>query len=179
MPFIILDRDGVINYDSYEYIKSPEEFHEIPGSLEAIARLNQANYRVLVATNQSGVARGLYTVETLKKIHAKLHADLDKVGGKIEEIFYCVHHPDDDCPCRKPKPGMFHQMEEKYDLDFSNTYFIGDTLTDIHVATAVGCKPVLILSEKGEKTLKAHPEVARFPHFLTLALATDFILAGG
>lgn len=177
MPFIILDRDGVINYDSDEYIKSPEEFHLIPGSVEAIAKLNRAGYRVLVATNQSGVARGFYTVEMLEKMHAKLHAELSKVGGEIEEIFYCPHHPDEDCPCRKPKPGMFHQMDEKYHLNFAETFFIGDTITDIHVALTVGCKPILILSIKGKKTLEKHPEVALFPHFDDLAAAVDFVLS--
>ena len=177
MPFIILDRDGVINYDSDDYIKSPEEFHVIPGGLEAIAKLNQAGYRVLVASNQSGVARGFYSIETLEKIHAKLHQQLAEVGGKIEEIFYCPHHPNEDCPCRKPKPGMFHQIQEKYDVDFATTYFVGDTLSDIHVATAVGCKPLLILSIKGKQTLEKHPEVARFPHYESLAMAVDFILS--
>jgi D-glycero-D-manno-heptose 1,7-bisphosphate phosphatase len=177
MPFIILDRDGVINYDSDFYIKSPDEFHTVPGSLEAIAKLNKAGYQVLVATNQSGIARGLYTVEMLEKIHAKLHSQLAEVGGKIQEIFYCPHHPDEDCPCRKPKPGMFHQIQEKYALDFSETYFIGDTITDVHVANAVGCKPMLILSIKGQKTLEKHPEVAKYPHYANLAEAVESILS--
>lgn len=177
MPFIILDRDGVINYDSDDYIKSPEEFKVIPGALEAIAKLNQAGYQVLVATNQSGVARGLYTLATLEKIHVKLHQQLSEVGGKIEEIFYCPHHPEEDCPCRKPKPGMFHQMEDKYGLNFPDIYFIGDTITDIHVANAVGCKPILILSIKGQQTLEKHPEVARFPHYASLADAVEFVLS--
>src|SRR5579862_2669163 len=112
MPYIILDRDGVINYDSEAYIKSPEEWLPIPGSLEAIATLNRHGFRVLIATNQSGVSRGYYDLAMLDRIHEKLVAQLAAVGGCIEEIFFCPHHPDDHCVCRKPKPGMIYQIKD-------------------------------------------------------------------
>ena len=176
MPFIILDRDGVINFDSDSYIKSPEELLFIPGSLEAIVRLNRADYRVLVATNQSGVARGYYDLEMLSRIHDKLHRELEKMGGKIEEIFYCPHHPDEKCLCRKPQPGMFHAIQKKYGIQFEDVFFIGDSLTDMHVAQTVGCKPILVLTSKGENTLVNNPEVKVIPRFNDLAAAVDNIL---
>ncbi|MFZ2314875.1 MAG: D-glycero-beta-D-manno-heptose 1,7-bisphosphate 7-phosphatase [Gammaproteobacteria bacterium] len=176
MPFIILDRDGVINYDSDTYIKSPDEWYAIPGSLEAIAQLNRSGFRVLIATNQSGVARGLYDLETLDAIHEKLMHELASVGGYIEEIFFCPHHPDEACDCRKPRPGMFHQMLSKYDIDLPNTYFIGDNITDIQLAQTIGCLPILVLTSKGQAMLEKHPELSFIPHFADLAHAVDFIL---
>lgn len=176
-PLIILDRDGVINYDSDYYIKSPDEWLPIPGSLIAIAQLNRAGYRVVIATNQSGVARGLYDLEMLSQIHEKLIYELASVGGCIEEIFFCPHHPDENCGCRKPKLGMFKQIQEKYQADLSDTFFIGDTLTDIQVAKAVPCKPILVLSGKGQQALMMHPELAAVPHFLNLAEAVHYVLA--
>ncbi len=175
-PLIILDRDGVINYDSEYYIKSPDEWLPIPGSLAAIAQLNRAGYRVLIATNQSGVARGLYDLPMLSRIHEKLLNELASVGGHIEEIFFCPHHPDDNCDCRKPKLGMFKQIQAKYGADLSNTFFIGDTLTDIQVAQEVPCKPILVLTGKGQQTLSDHPELVSIPHFLDLAEAVRYVL---
>ncbi len=177
MSFIILDRDGVINFDSDYYIKSPDEWHAIPGSLEAIAQLNRVGFRVLVATNQSGVARGLYDIETLDAIHEKLVRELAAVGGYIEEIFFCPHHPEEACHCRKPKPGMFEQMLEKYHIDLPSTYFIGDNITDIQLAQHVGCLPILVLTSKGQGMLEKHAELALIPHFPDLAHAVEFILS--
>ena len=177
MSFIILDRDGVINYDSDHYIKSPEEWHAIPGSLEAIAQLNRHGYHVLVATNQSGVARGHYDLETLDLIHEKLMRELAAVGGYIDEIFFCPHHPDEHCACRKPQPGMFYKMEKKYPIDLKKTFFIGDTFTDMQVAETVGCKPILVLTSKGEATLKKHPALLAIPHFPDLARAVEYVLS--
>ncbi len=176
-PLIILDRDGVINYDSDYYIKSPSEWLPIPGSLIAIAQLNRAGYRVVVATNQSGVARGLYDLETLSHIHEKMMYELAAVGGYIEEIFFCPHHPDENCDCRKPKLGMFKQIQKKYKTDLSNTFFIGDTFTDVQAAMAVPCKPILVLSGKGRQALAAHPELASVPYFENLAEAVTYVLA--
>lgn len=176
MPFIILDRDGVINYDSDYYIKSPEEFLFIPGSLEAIAQLNRAGYRVLVATNQSGVARGYYDLAMLSRIHDKLNQALAEVGGVIEEIYYCPHHPDEKCHCRKPEPGMLLAMQKKYGFDFHDVTFIGDSLTDVHVAERVGCHPMIVLTSKGRKTLENNPELAKYPQFENLAAAVQSIL---
>lgn len=162
MPFIILDRDGVINFDSDEYIKSPEEWYPIPGSLEAIAELNKAGYQVIVVTNQSGVGRGLYDLDTLHNIHKKLTKALTEVGGTITEIFFCPHHPNDKCHCRKPMPGLFNEIEKKYHLNLKDTYFVGDSASDIMAAEAAGCKPLLVLTGNGKKTLAKYPTVTCF-----------------
>jgi len=177
MSYIILDRDGVINHDSAHYIKSPEEWLPIPGSLEAIAQLNRAGYRVLIATNQSGIARVLYDVEMLDTIHEKLMRELAAVGGYVEEIFFCPHHPDDACACRKPNTGLFEQIHSKYELDFAKTYFIGDSFTDIQVAKKMGCLPLLVLTGNGRKTLENHPDLTIIPSFEDLAAATAYVLA--
>ena len=129
--FIILDRDGVINYDSDAYIKKPEELKFIPGSLAAITELNRAGYTVVVATNQSGVARGYYDLAMLGRIHAKINQELANLGGHIDEIFFCPHHPDEHCDCRKPKLGMFYQIQKKFNITFADTYFIGDSVVDM------------------------------------------------
>lgn len=177
MPFIILDRDGVINHDSTEYIKSPEEWLPIPGSLEAIAHLNRHGYRVIIVTNQSGVARGYYDLETLDRIHEKLTHELAAVGGYIEEIFFCPHHPDEACACRKPQPGLLHQLAQKYPINLAETFFIGDSIVDIKAAQAVGAMPVLVLTGKGEATLEKYPELTQLPHFPNLARAVDYVLS--
>lgn len=177
MTFIILDRDGVINYDSDEYIKSPDEWHAIPGSLDAIAQLNRSGFRVLVATNQSGVARGYYDLETLDDIHEKFIRELAAVGGHIDEIFFCPHHPDEKCICRKPKPGMLYQIEEKYPIDFASTYFIGDSFVDVQAAQTVGCRPLLVLSGKGQRSIEQYPELLTIPNFQNLAEAVDYVIA--
>jgi D-glycero-D-manno-heptose 1,7-bisphosphate phosphatase len=169
MPFIILDRDGVINFDSDYYIKSPDEWAPIPGSLEAIAELNRKGYRVLVATNQSGVARKLYNLETLYKIHDKLVSELKKVGGVIEEIFFCPHHPDDSCGCRKPQPGLLQQIQEKYQVNMAETFFIGDSIADIRAAENAGCKPILVMTGNGRKTLEKYPDALNVRQFESLA----------
>lgn len=175
MPFIILDRDGVINHDSDEYIKSPQEWHPIAGSLEAIAQLNHAGYHVIVVTNQSGIARGLYDLETLHNIHQKLTKELARAGGKITEIYFCPHHPHDECLCRKPKPGLFKLIEKKYHLNLIDTYFVGDSVSDIKAAEAAGCKPLLVLTGNGKKTLSQYPNIN---YFEDLAALVDFILVG-
>lgn len=177
MPYIILDRDGVINYDSDAYIKSPDEWIPIPGSLEAIAELNRAGFQVIIATNQSGVARGYYDLEILDSIHEKFMRELAAVGGYIEEIFFCPHHPDEHCGCRKPKPGMLEQIQKKYALDLTETFFIGDSHVDMHAAQAVGCRPILISTGKGELALKKYPELSKLPHFPDLARAVEYVIS--
>ncbi|RJF99454.1 D-glycero-beta-D-manno-heptose 1,7-bisphosphate 7-phosphatase [Noviherbaspirillum saxi] len=152
MKLIILDRDGVINYDSDEFIKSPDEWIPIPGSLEAIARLNQAGYRVIVATNQSGIARGLFTIVTLNAIHQKLHAAAQQVGADIDAIFFCPHAADDNCDCRKPKPGMLHEIAQRFEVSLKGVPTVGDSLRDLHAGFVAGCSPHLVLTGKGEKT---------------------------
>ena len=173
---IILDRDGVINVDSHQYIKTPDEWIAIPGSLEAIAKLNRAGFRVVVASNQSGLARGLYTVDLLNQIHEKFHRELAAVGGHVEEIFYCPHHPDEKCECRKPEAGLFYQIQKKYNINLTETFFIGDRLSDVQVAKKVGCIPILVLTGNGQKTLEQNPLLSEILHFPDLARATEYLL---
>ncbi|VVC74828.1 D-glycero-beta-D-manno-heptose-1,7-bisphosphate 7-phosphatase [Aquicella siphonis] len=177
MSYIILDRDGVINFDSDEYIKSPEEWLPIPGSLEAIAQLNRHGYRVLIVTNQSGIARGYYDLDMLDLIHEKLMRELASVGGYIEEIFFCPHHPDEACLCRKPQPGLLYRLSEKYHVDLSQTFFIGDSYVDVKAARTAGAIPLLVRTGKGERTLEQYPELAAIPHFSDLARAVEYVLS--
>lgn len=155
MKLIILDRDGVINFDSDQFIKSPEEWKPIPGSLEAIARLNQAGYRVVLATNQSGIGRGLFDMATLNAIHDKMHKALAQVGGRIDALFFCPHTADSKCDCRKPKPGMFEEISRRFNMDLNGVPAIGDSLRDLQAATAVRAMPILVRTGKGGKTLAA------------------------
>jgi D-glycero-D-manno-heptose 1,7-bisphosphate phosphatase len=154
MKLVILDRDGVINHDSASYIKSPEEWKPIPGSLEAIALLNQAGYRVLVATNQSGIGRGLFDMATLNAIHDKMHRALSLVGGRVDGIFYCPHAQDAGCACRKPRPGLLDEIAKRFGVSLDGVPFIGDSLRDLQAGAAVGAQPVLVLTGKGKKTRK-------------------------
>ena len=154
---VILDRDGVINFDSENYIKSPDEWIPIPGSLDAIATLNQASHTVVIATNQSGIARGLYDETMLEKIHDKMKNELAKVGGHLDGIFYCPHHPDDDCNCRKPKPGLLLEIQQTFKVDFADSLMIGDTAKDIEAAITVGCDAVLVKTGKGAQNLDKIP----------------------
>jgi D-glycero-D-manno-heptose 1,7-bisphosphate phosphatase len=152
MKLVILDRDGVINHDSDAYIKSPEEWKPIPGSLEAIALLNQAGCHVVVATNQSGVGRGLLEMATLNAIHDKMHRALGLVGGRIDAIFFCPHAQDAGCACRKPKPGLFEDIARRFNISLRDVPSIGDSLRDLQASAAVGAQPILVLTGKGSKT---------------------------
>jgi D-glycero-D-manno-heptose 1,7-bisphosphate phosphatase len=149
MKLVILDRDGTINEDRDDYVKSPAEWLPIPGSLEAIARLNHAGWHAVVATNQSGLARGLFDMVTLNAIHAKMNRALAEVGGRIDAVFYCPHGPDDGCTCRKPLPGMLKTIGERYGVPLRETYAIGDSLRDLQAAVAAGCAPHLVRTGKG------------------------------
>lgn len=152
MKLVILDRDGVINYDSDLYIKSPDEWRPIPGSLEAIARLTQWGYRVVVATNQSGIGRGLFVMDTLNAIHDKMIKSVAQAGGRIDAVFFCPHTNADKCGCRKPKPGMLEEIAVRYNADLEGVPAIGDSLRDLEAAVAVGAQPMLVLTGKGKKT---------------------------
>lgn len=176
MKLVILDRDGVINQDSDAYIKAPEEWIPIPGSLEAIARLNHAGYHVVVATNQSGLARGLFDIDRLNAIHERLYEELDKVGGHIDSIFFCPHGPDDGCDCRKPKIGLMNQISERLDIDLDDVPAIGDSLRDLQAADAVGARPILVLTGKGQKTRDELKEFGDVPVYEDLASAVDALL---
>lgn len=177
MKLIILDRDGVINQDSDEFIKSADEFVPIPGSLEAIADLNHAGYTVVIATNQSGLARQYFDIDTLNKIHAKLHRQLKAFGGYIDAIFFCPHGPDDNCECRKPKAGMFQQIATRLNTPLNGVPAVGDSLRDLQAALAVGAQPILVRTGKGENTLADNniDEMA-IPVFADLsAVVTDLL----
>lgn len=152
MKLIVLDRDGVINHDSDQFIKSPDEWKPIPGSLEAIARLNQWGWRVVVASNQSGVGRGLFGMDTLNAINDKMVKSLAQVGGRLDAIFFCPHAADSTCDCRKPKPGLFLQIAERFNVDLAGVPAVGDSLRDLQAGVAVGCQPYLVLTGKGLKT---------------------------
>ncbi len=177
MKLVILDRDGVINYDSAQFIKTPAEWKPIPGSLEAIARLNQAGYRVVVATNQSGVGRSLFDMDTLNSIHEKMHKALFAVGGRIDAVFYCPHTADSDCECRKPKPGMLKRISQTLNINLKGVPAIGDSLRDLQACAAVGCLPILVRTGKGELTRAEGNLPEGTLEFADLAAAVDHILA--
>jgi len=151
---IILDRDGVINFDSDRYIKSPEEWQPIPGSLEAIARLTQHGWHIAIATNQAGIGRGLFDMATLNAMHAKLHRSVAQAGGRIEAIFYCPDTAEGNSPCRKPNPGMNIAIGERFNVPLAGVPSVGDSLRDMQAAQAVGARPILVLTGKGRKTEK-------------------------
>lgn len=155
MKLIILDRDGVINFDSDQFIKNPEEWQPIPGSLEAIAQLNQANYRVVVATNQSGIGRGLFEMPMLNAIHDKMHKACAHVGARIDAVFFCPHTSESHCHCRKPKAGMLEEIASRYNVNLSGVPAVGDSLRDLQAGATVGAQPYLVLTGKGTKTQAA------------------------
>jgi len=152
MKLIILDRDGVINRDSDLYIKSPEEWIPLPGSPEAIARLNQWGYRVVVCTNQSGIGRGLFGMDTLNAIHDRMFKVVGQAGGTIDAVFFCPHTNADNCNCRKPKSGMLEEIAARYNVPLAGVPVVGDSLRDLESAVAVGAQPILVLTGKGRKT---------------------------
>ncbi len=177
MKLVILDRDGVINHDSDQFIKSPQEWLPIPGSLEAIARLCQSGYRVVVASNQSGVGRGLFDMATLNAIHAKMHKLVNQAGGRIDAVFFCPHAADSKCNCRKPKPGLFQEIALRTHRDLRGVPAIGDSLRDLQAAQAVGARPMLVKTGKGLKTLAAGQMPEGTPVYENLAEAVQAILA--
>ena len=178
MKLVILDRDGVINQDSDAYIKSPDEWKPIPGSLEAIARLTQSGHHVVVATNQSGVGRGLFEMATLNAIHDKMHRVVGQAGGRIEAVFYCPHSGDSQCECRKPKAGMLREIGLRYGVDMKGVPCIGDSPRDLIAAEAVGAQPILVLTGKGEKTLRDGEFPRHTVIYPDLAFAAAALLAG-
>lgn len=152
MKTVILDRDGVINQDSDAFIKSPDEWQALPGSVDAIARLSQAGWRIIIASNQSGVARGLISAHMLNRIHAKMREETAAAGGRIDAIFVCPHGPDDDCLCRKPRPGLFHDIARRYEISLQGVPTVGDSLRDLQAGAAAGCTPWLVLTGNGLTT---------------------------
>lgn len=188
MKLIILDRDGVINQDRDDYVKSADECIPIEGSIDAIARLSNAGFTVVIATNQAGLARGKFELEDLEAMHAKITKLVEEKGGEIGAIFYCPHHPDENCKCRKPKPGMLDAIEAEFNTSVESSYFIGDSLRDLQAAVQKACKPVLVLTGNGVRTQAqlAVPglqtdapiiESEQVQVFENLAAAASFIIA--
>ena len=179
-PLVILDRDGTVNHDSDDYIKSADEWVALPGAIDAIAKLNHAGWRVVIASNQSGLGRGLFDVATLNQMHDKMNKALAKAGGQVDAIFYCPHTPDENCQCRKPLPGLFEQIGERFGVDLKEVHAVGDTLRDAQAASVSGCMPHLVLTGKGEQYInKALPDA--FPSqtrvHTDLSAFADWLLA--
>lgn len=168
IKLVILDRDGTINRASDEFVKSPDEWHPLPGALEAISRLNHAGFHVVLATNQSGLGRGLFDMAALNAVHDRMLKQLAAVGGRIDAIFYCPHSPDEGCGCRKPWPGLFGQIAERYGISLQDVPCIGDSLRDMQAAEASGCSPHLVCTgrhpELRGQALPAHFPVATRIH---------------
>lgn len=177
MKLIILDQAGVINQSSDTFIKSPDEWIPIPGSLEAIARLTHSGYRVIIATNQSGIGRGLIDMAAYNAINDKMYKAVNQAGGRIDAIFFCPHSSTDKCSCRKPATGLFDEIMQRYGVNLSNVPAIGDSLKDLQAAVAAGAIPILVLTGNGqttrtEKEMPAHTQI-----FENLAMAVDALVA--
>lgn len=184
MSLVILDRDGVINHDSDDYIKSPDEWQPLPGSLEAIARLCRADYTVVVATNQAGVGRGLFSLEMLTRIHRKMASSIRDKGGRLDSIFFCPHSPADQCGCRKPKPGMLLEISDRLNIGLSGVPVVGDSLRDLEAAAAAGAMPVMVKTGRGRLTQEKLSQgelshtLGQTPVYADLAAFTDAVLDG-
>jgi len=184
VSLVILDRDGVINHDSDDYIKSPDEWQPLPGSLEAIARLCRADYTVVVATNQAGVGRGLFSLEMLTRIHRKMASSIRDKGGRLDSVFFCPHSPAEQCGCRKPKPGMLLEISDRLGIGLSSVPVVGDSLRDLEAAEAAGAIPVLVKTGRGrltqEKLSKGELShtLGQTPVYADLAAFTDAVLDG-
>ena len=182
MKLIILDRDGTINRDSDDFVKTPEEWLPLPGALEAIARLNQGGWRVVIASNQSGLGRGLFDVAALNAIHTKMHKLLAAAGGRVDAVFYCPHSPEESCNCRKPLPGLFEQIGTRFGVQLQGVPTAGDSLRDLQAGAAAGCEPHLVLTGKSAHLSSCgQPEglpAGTFVH-ADLAAFADFILERG
>lgn len=177
VKIIILDRDGVINQDSENYIRSADDWFPIPGSLEAIARLNHKGYRILVVTNQSGLGRGYFDIDGLNAIHRKMRRELSVLGAQIEAVFFCPHGPDSCCQCRKPLAGLLEDIGRRLRLDMSGVLVVGDSFRDIQAAVAVGAVPILVRTGKGRATIEDHQkELVGVPVYADLASMVDDLL---
>jgi len=175
-PLVILDRDGVINADSPDFIKSPEEFIPLPGSIEAIGDLCRAGFRVVVASNQSGVGRGLFSLATLDLIHEKLRTEVEAAGGAVSGIFFCPHRPEEGCACRKPEPGLLNQIAVAFDDDLGDVPVIGDSVRDLDAAIAAGARPLLVRTGNGAATEHELAEDSSIPVYDDLLAAAKAII---
>ena len=176
MKLVILDRDGVINFDSDQYIKSPAEWRPIPGSIEAIARLNQSGYRIAVATNQAGIGRGLFDMATLNAINDKMMEMVFRQGGRIDALFFCPHTALEQCGCRKPRTGMFEEIAARFHTDLKGVPVVGDSLKDLQAAEQVDAQPILVLTGKGRKTQEAGDLPKKTIVFENLADAARYLV---
>ena len=181
MAIIILDRDGVINQQRHEHVTSANDWTPIPGSIEAMARLSQAGFQLAVATNQNGLALGLFDLDDLEAMHAKLRALVEDEGGEVAGIFYCPHSDDDNCRCRKPKTGLLDAIEAEFDTTLHDCFYVGDQLKDLQCAVAKSCKPVLVKTGRGQQTLQElianpDPSLVETAVFEDLAQFADFVL---
>lgn len=176
MKLIILDRDGVINLDSDDYIKSEAEWEAIPGSLEAIGKLCHYGYRVVVVTNQAGLSRGIMTIEDLIRIHQKMHTELAKHRGTIEAIFFCPHAPDEGCACRKPKPGLLREVSNRLHTPLDSAILVGDKLSDLEAAEAANCKSVLVETGYGRRQVESGKVPRHVPVYANLSEFVDTLL---
>ena len=182
MKLVILDRDGTINHERDDYIKSPEEWVPLPGAIEAIARLNHAGWHVVVATNQSGIGRGLFDMAAMNAMHAKMHQMLARHGGRVDAVFFCPHTPEDLCSCRKPQPGLFRMIGERFGVSLDEVPMVGDLPRDVLAAQSVGCEPHLVRTGQAAAMtdvelvdlrrqvpdLTIHPDLSAFADFLIL-----------
>jgi D-glycero-D-manno-heptose 1,7-bisphosphate phosphatase len=178
MKLIILDRDGTINHDRDDYVKSADEWQPLDGALEAIAKLNQSGYTLVVATNQSGLGRGLYGMNELNAMHHKMHRLLREAGGRIDAVFFCPHNPQSEtevCRCRKPLPGLFEQIRNRYGVDMTSVHTVGDSLRDLQAGSAVGCHAHLVRTGKSQfkvpsglpEGTKIHADLMAFADWVT------------
>lgn len=177
MKLIVLDRDGVINRDIDGPVISPMLWEPIEGSLQAIARLNQAGYQVAVATNQSGIARGMLSVDDLHAVHKTMHEQVTQAGGSIDTVVFCPHSESEECACRKPAPGMLYTLSERLNVDLTSVAVVGDSLRDIQAAMAAAAQPVLVRTGKGESTLESNKGLEHIPAYDSLADYVDHLLA--
>jgi D-glycero-D-manno-heptose 1,7-bisphosphate phosphatase len=177
LKLVILDRDGVINFDSDQYIKSPAEWRPIPGSIEAIARLHQGGWRIAVATNQSGIGRGLFDMATLNAINDKMMEMVFRQGGRIDALFFCPHTATEACGCRKPRTGMFEEIAARFHTELKGVPVVGDSLKDLQAADAVGAQPLLVLTGKGPRTQADGGLPRRTLVFADLAEAVRHLIA--
>ncbi len=180
MSTVFIDRDGVINTNRADYVKSWREFQFLPGSREAIAKLSRAGHRVIVCTNQAGVAKGIISVETVEHIHSKMIAGIAEMGGVIEKVYYCPHAKDGNCNCRKPRPGMLLKARDELELDMSDAVFVGDSMSDIRAGIAAGIHTILVLSGLGLEQFRTHHHEAESPFHISMNLehAVEMILKG-
>ena len=173
---VVLDRDGTLNLDDKAIIAGPDDWVPVAGALEAVARLNQAGCRVVIATNQSGLGRGLFDADTMNRVHAKMNKLLAAVGARVDAVFFCPHSRDDACDCRKPKPGMFKRIADTFNVDLKCVPAIGDSLRDLQACAALGCQPMLVLTGKGEKTKAEGNLPENTLEFANLAAAIEHLL---